>query len=286
MRYNRNDIPYIIEAYKNHGGDFCCKKYNIGKWSLYDILQKSNIKTTGKCFNRKYRDQKYLNVNGDDFIEIKTKYHAYILGLLWADGWIIYKKKNKSIRIELTYEDAKIVESIFDKTGKWNKYYIEKNSFRKKRMGFVASSAKFADFLFENDYKYKSLKTPEKIYSKIPEKYKKYFLLGWSDGDGCFYFNVKTNRIEYTVAGSYEQDWSLLEKIFRENGITNYRVKRKIMKNGNKYSIIRILAGDQIKLLKNILYTDGFTFGLKRKFEKLEKIINIIEHGLNVNHQN
>ena len=272
--YTNGNKNKLIDCYKNFGIKSCIEQFNVKSSTVYNILKKENIKPTNKCHNKTYRNQKYLNVNGDDFINVTTKYHAYILGLLWADGWLRYKGKIKNIRIELTKTDADNIECIFDKTGKWNVYYRKQSKKRKERTGFVASSAKFADFLFDKDYKIKSVASPTKIYDVIPSSLKKYFLLGWIDGDGCFYINEKSSRIEFTMAGSYTQDWKCLENIFHSLNITNYKIKRKVMKNGNKYSIVRILRKGELEKLKTWLYEDGFEFGLKRKYDKLIKITN------------
>lgn len=283
MKKYANITPKIIndikETYLKYGSKTCVEKYKISDWKVRDILKKENIQPNYKCFKRSYRNQSYLNINADDFINMKSSYHAYILGLLWADGWLVYKHKKKEIRIQMTYEDGKSIESIFMNTGKWNTYFIKKDEFRKARYEYICNNAKFVDFLYDNDYKIKSQISPNKIWNKIPDEFKRYFLLGWADGDGCFYNNIKSNgrRIEFTIAGTYDQDWSCLEQIFLENNIKNYKIKRKIMKNGNKYSIVRILKQEDLIILGNFLYNHNkYEFGLKRKYDKFVEIYNYI----------
>jgi hypothetical protein len=270
------EVEKIIENYNQYGSKYCIKQHNISMWKLYDILKKENIKKTRKCLGRKYRDQKYLNINADDFINFSTPFHVYILGLLWADGWLIHQYKKKEVRIELTYEDGNSITDVFSKTGKWSTYIREKDNFRKARKGYVCNNNKFIDFLFENDYKTKSQTTPTKIFNKIPENLRKYFILGWSDGDGCFYYNENNHQTQFTFAGSYEQDWSCVENIFKSLNIKNYKIKKTLVKNGNKYSVIRITKKEELIKFGEFLYPNNYEFGLKRKYEKYNKIFNYI----------
>lgn len=216
-----------------------------------------------------YRDQTKLSINADGFINCETKYHAYLLGFMWADGYLLYEKKRKEMRVEIVNDDMVNIKNIFDMTGKW--YFITRN--RKNRLPQTMASgnnAKLCDYLHENDYKEKSMVSPTKIIKSIPKKFIKYFLRGWSDGDGCFYTNGRTRH--FSICGSYEQDWTAIEQIFNENNI-DYKIQRRTHKTG-KFSVIRVWNKKSLINLSKTLYQDYDGIGLMRKYDKCQQIIH------------
>jgi len=221
--------------------------------------------------NYLYRDQTKLNINADNFINCKSKYHAYLLGFMWADGHLIYKYKKKEMRIEITEEDINSIKNIFEVTGNWC-FSTRYRSNRKPQTTAIANNAKLGDFLYENDYKTKTMSTPTKIINKIPIEFRQYFMRGWSDGDGSFYKN-KTSK-QYSICGSFDQDWKVLEDIFTKNEI-KYKIQRRTHKTG-KFSVIRVWNNKSLQNIHSLLYGNGDfdEIGLKRKYDKSKDIIS------------
>lgn len=216
-----------------------------------------------------YRDQTKLSINADKFISCETKYHAYLLGFMWADGYLLYGKKRKEMRVEIVDDDMADIKNVFDTTGKW--YFITRNrKNRKPQTTASGNNAKLCDYLYEKDYKEKSTVSPKKIIESIPKNFIKYFLRGWSDGDGCFYTNGTTRQ--FSICGSYEQDWTFIEQIFKENDI-DYKIQRRTHKTG-KFSVIRIWNKKSLINLSKTLYQDYDDIGLKRKYDKCQEIIS------------
>jgi hypothetical protein len=218
---------------------------------------------------KKYRDQKYIKVNADDFINFKTPYHVYLLGFIWADGYILIKYKRKEIRVEITSDDMDSIKYIFNKTGEWY-FNTRKRENRKMQTMATCNNAKLTDFLVKYKYDKKSVESPT-IITDIPDNYKKYFLRGWIDGDGCFYSNGITNH--FSICGTYNQKWDYLETLLSKHNI-HYKVSKKIAKNGNKCSSIRIWRKKDIETLFHIVYESNYDgIGLERKFNKVLSII-------------
>lgn len=214
--------------------------------------------------------EKNRRININDFYNIKSKEVCYFLGLLWADGHV--SKKDNSIGIECNGDDMIEFKKSLDTFGKWS-YYDRK----RERYGVECKPITNAyiydsllhDFLKENDYLDKSIVSPIKIMSKIPEELIRYFLLGIIDGDGCFYFKENISN-QFTIAGSKLQDWNYLEELYR-----NLDIKYKIVKN-NSSSVIRVTNKRDIKKIGDVIYStiDNDGIGLKRKYEKYKLIIN------------
>lgn len=68
------------------------------------------------------RECKY-NINLEEFINPTKKEYVYILGLLWADGYIY---KSGSVSLMCKDDDSKNICDLFLRTGNWKITKIEK----------------------------------------------------------------------------------------------------------------------------------------------------------------
>jgi len=208
----------------------------------------------------------------ENFININSKDVAYVLGFIWADGNI---RKPYTISIVINGKDSEDIKNVFQKSGEWNYYYYDRFDNRTnktyKNFQIQTSNKNLVNFLIDNDYDKKSLLSPTKILSKIPEEYKLYFFRGFSDGDGCFY---KKNRAsQYSLTGSYFQDWTAVENLFNLLNIT-YTIRYSSNKK-SKYSQIRITNKNDIDIFGKYIYDNFDGTGLKRKYLKYCEIKKI-----------
>lgn len=220
----------------------------------------------------KFRDQKYLNVDADKFISLDSPVHLYILGLLWADGYFSYGYKKKQINIELKEEDMNHLLPFFNKTGKWS-YRRRERTGRKPQVTLICNNAKLGEFLKENLYDQKSTVSPI-ILEKISPTLRHYFVRGWVDGDGCFYHGKTSSQ--FSITGTYEQDWSALENWYNSIGV-KYTIRRETANSGNRYSNIKICQKHAIRKIGQSIYVGEKIF-LPRKFSKWKEIVDSIKH--------
>jgi hypothetical protein len=204
----------------------------------------------------------------------------YILGLLWADGYITKVKNKYQISISLVDEDMKNLKHIFFEFANWKEYTYDLQKYgggnNQAQTKFLICDKIFHTFLRENDYQIKSFVAPNKILSLIPSELHYHWFRGFVDGDGCFYFNqkYKTSRHSFSVSGPHKQDWKFLEN-FCESLEIKYNVSRflsgKATGNGSTFIVRR--TKDIIKL-GNYLYKDSSFIRLERKYQKLINICN------------
>ena len=124
------------------------------------------------------------NVKSNEFINCSKPNHAYILGLLWADGHVTFSNNNAMtpiIKHTTKEDDFKEFKEIIQKTGNW-KYFHTKNigSFTKKENNMYinwTSNRKLGNFLIKNDYRCKN-KSPFNILNKLNEINKQLWLRG------------------------------------------------------------------------------------------------------------
>lgn len=232
----------------------------------------------------------------ENFINIKSKEISYILGFIWADGYI---RKPYNISVQINMKDSEKLKSIFNETGEWNFYITnrcdKRNKRRYKSFTIQTSNQNIVDFLIENDYSKKSYISPLKILNLIPDNLKYYFYRGYSDGDGNFYKGK--NLYQYTISGHYDQNWIFIKNLY-DNLNIKYTIKQ-IDTGKSKSSFIRIVNKNDIDIFGNYIYQDWDNIGLNRKYEKYieikknditrtikwtKKEIDFLKENYNMNH--
>lgn len=266
-KWKEDEIIFLKENYPIYGYQYCADKLNIDLQKIKGRINKLKLRL---------KDKTDISL----FSSIKTKEVAYILGLLWADGNISNNHKNYDITLESTSEDMINIENIIMKTGNWNKYNIKgrlrNNKICKDLICYRIGFKKLYDIFYEYDYKFKSTLAPYKVLNSIPEKLKHYFFLGLVDGDGCFYINKKIYTYQFTLASTYEQDWSYMIDLCKKINISKYRVDL-IQRKKSKSSTFRICRKDDIKIIGEYIYQDYSKnkIGFMRKKEKFDKLLLI-----------
>jgi hypothetical protein len=273
-----NIEEFVIENYFLLGNKKCTEILNVNKSVISNITTKYKLKMDD-IIKRKFNSESKIKKDGDykvntnKFISDIDENGSYILGLLWADGYLNKDKKNNSISIECIKDDMVYFKTIFNKTGEWGYNERLRTNKKNKVVRLTTNNKYLKDYLSENDFLDKSLSSPTKILNKIPSKLTHYFLLGIIDRDGCFYYNEKRNLRQFSITGSLLQDYSVFEDIFNKLNI-KYTIRR-IKNSKTGYSQIRISNKSDIKKIGDFIYSDinDNKIGLPRKYDKYLKII-------------
>ncbi len=72
------------------------------------------------------------------------------------------------------------------------------------------------EFLLENDFDKKSLLSPTKVLSKIPDELKHYFFRGLIDGDGCPIFNSEVGEQTFSWLSQFEQCLKSMHEVYHD----------------------------------------------------------------------
>ena len=244
------------------------KLYNCSRQTITRYLKKYDRFIPEK----KPRQKKNIDINQLGKI---TKEMAYILGLIWTDGYLSSKNNSYTIGVKLLKTDIDELKLVFDKIGNYS-YNNLKVKNRRETSSISFFSKEFYNFLFNLDFKNKSKESPDKLLLIIPDRFKPYFFRGIIDGDG--YIGVKIGKgYQLSVSGTYDQNWNYLEKLFKKFEI-KYSIERRISKKTNSISscIVTYNYRDILKFL-NYLYK-GYKndkIGLTRKYEKYLQIIEL-----------
>jgi intein/homing endonuclease len=203
-------------------------------------------------------------------------YTAYVMGFIWADGWLQGRNnKYEIVNVEITQEDFNEIYYLFDKL-KIHLFSSKRNRPNRKPQATLRySDINFIDFLIENDFVNRKEKGFKKILSCFNEFTIPYFIKGLFDGDGCFYLNVNNKACQISLCSSLNQKYEGLEEIIEELNINFTIYKRKTSKEG--YSQLRITSKDGCGKLINFL-GNSRNIGLPRKNYKIDLMMNYVNN--------
>ena len=150
------------------------KKYNIprGTWD-YWIRQKYN----------KVADKRLYKANDDFFDSIDSEIKAYLLGYLYADG---YLANDGRMGIRLKIDDCEIIKMIQHYICPNNpiEYSNNQNFKRRPQCSIRWKSKQMYNRLKELGFCIDKTHTESNIFQYIPEDMKFHFIRGFFDGDG------------------------------------------------------------------------------------------------------
>ncbi len=195
----------------------------------------------------------------------------YLLGYLWADGYLNHTGYNRRITISVRSDDGDYLKNLFLETGEWRVYLNPRKGHSSPQTQIYKQDIELFDFLEKSGYKTKSGSDPKAILKIIPESKRYLFWLGYFDGDGCFYVRKNGKSPVFSVASCYEQDWSSLSKLCDELGI-KWKVRKRVLKLGRGSEFLVQRRADIIKIGR-FIYGDG-RIGLERKKQKYLSIKN------------
>ena len=235
-------------------------------------------------------------INTQYFKEINSYNKAYLLGFIAADGAIVQNKNTntKTLTITIHAKDIAVLEllklelnsslnikDINYKSKSLQSYKLDVNHkrFNTSKKEIINDLESYG--LTSN----KSLTMPNLILN-IPKNYRKAFILGYFDGDGCFIDSKVTRKRKYLkkdgsiseyIGKKYNSHISIkgtkefLQGIVDELQIQSYNIKQ--ISNQNIYTLIIIKNLDILKFYDCYNYCD---FYLQRKKDKFtRKIIQV-----------
>lgn len=275
--------------YPLFGGKYCSEKLKVPSPQIRNYCFKHDIKVNADVLDiqhtealrlanitRQNKPHNEYAVNPDQFLTINSPEIAYILGFVWADGYLY----DNSVKVECITKDLSLIKDTFKSTGNWFVNYRNREN-RQPQMCIGTHNKIIYDFLTAHDYISKSEKSADKILSKIPEHLQYYWFRGLVDGDGCFYINNKLNLYQFSIASSYNQDWTYVEHIFQELNIKYAIKRRKQLQHGklNGSSVIRITNQGDIIKFGNYIYKNYNLdkIGLPRKYNKFKLILDSLK---------
>lgn len=261
----------IVEYYynnKNVSMDNISKEINISRRAVSRVLREKGINTRLK--------NRYL-LNDNYFNEIDTEAKAYILGFIYADGFVGDEKYNNIVISINDYDILQWMAKEIEFTGTIRN--TKKGGFENSKSGYSLnfSSKIMANRLREIGlYPNKSLTISE--LPKISNELMRHFVRGYFDGDGSIllshnssYYrngNIVKKYIYPTYNFSILGTENFLKSIAKEANFNYVKIKDTKTK---EIKSLNICAKKEFDNIFNYLYLNS-TIKLERKYNKWKEI--------------
>lgn len=203
------------------------------------------------------------NGNINLFENINKPEIVYLLGFLWADGYI--KNKGSSVEISILSEDASHIKYVLKNLIKYREYKIKRKG-RRPSITLTINDIPLVKLL-KTQFDFHKKSNMFFNLSKIPTELHKYFLRGYLDGDG----HIAPTKVSFSA--SYDYDWKNFITFLKEININVYKIRKYESKEHYKSSTMIINLKENSNKLLDFVYSgrsmDGI--GLNRKYESFEK---------------
>ena len=227
----------------------------------------------GHLNNMGYR--KNRKINDHYFDNIDTSLKAYLIGFIYADGYVCYNEKTRNYEfgMELQSGDRYVLEKINDELGGKNIIYhsnphvsnildLEVNTGRTDILRVYSKNLVVG--LEKNGIV--TNKTKKDDYPIVNDDFFFDFLRGYIDGDGCFYKYKNGTYMHITCA-------TLKPLMYIQSKLKQYDIETRIYtENKNKHRLMCVNSIEMNKLVNHLYYEDGL-FCLQRKYEKIAHLL-------------
>jgi intein/homing endonuclease len=283
--YTSEEVKFLLQNYSTMSVKNCARKLGRSEIAIInkanDLKLRSNKTLHWKTAKGRIKPIEDCKLTNLDFLKLDTPTRCYLLGLLWADGYLSSDNK-KSLFMYLKESDMlclkSLIKSVLPVT-----FYSRNVKGRKPQICMYIYSSHLTKKLI-SDFQFSEKSNKIFIPKKIKGELLKYFLRGYIDGDGCFSISdcKRTGRASFSVpsfniCSTYHYDWSELEDIAKEMNIY-YRIYRyKSKKKKSSFSRFIICRQSDMIIWIDYLYSGKFNgIGLKRKFDVAMKIKSYI----------
>lgn len=184
-----NQKDFIFENFHSLGPRKLTELLKITYYQVRRFARENKLKVTKGALRKillersTKRDYCKKLGNLEKFLNITDRETAYLLGFLWADGYI---HKNKTeVSIGMVADDANYIERIVLNHGKFKIYNYQQRG-RRPKTCFKLSDRRINAFLSENDFTAKSWVSADKIHIKDTRELTTLFL-SWSNRWGWLF---------------------------------------------------------------------------------------------------
>jgi hypothetical protein len=251
--WNEEEIKILSRYYSENG------RYFVSKF-----LNRSPRAVAIKAYKFGLRRSHRLYTFNEGYFDMLAPKKAYFLGLLAADGYIMFENGRYQVTLNLRPEDREILEQFKKELDAEQSIRI----YRDKR-GYVIARLRFYSKHFtESVVRYGIIprKSLRLLYPQLPEdeEYHRCFIRGYSDGDGCICHTRQLGR-RWSLVGNKEFLESLAFHVQKFSGVKGRLCVHKEEHQNYKQLIY---SGENAAKALEWLYGGGIKLCLTRKREK------------------
>ena len=265
-------IEFINENFETKGPKYCADKLLMNKSTISSYARRKGLKMDKESI---YKILSKNSIDVNKYINVVDPEIAYILGLIWSDGAVVFANNNSKtpvIKHTCVKYDSLNSDLIFKKLG-WKRFESEnmKSLGKNTMIANWVSSRELGNYLISNNYRNKDLGTY--IFNNF-NNLSSHFLRGLFDGDGCITISnagLKYKQIAIYFSSTATQNWNFITKILDSLKI-KYKIRIITDKLG-KSSQVCINDSESIYNLCEFMYKDSNGVRLERKYEKYQQFL-------------
>ena len=203
----------------------------------------------------------------------------YFMGLIFADGYLIERKKYGNEYIGISLIDEQILKDVSETFN-----FKKPKKCGKTSAGNAMYLLKTYDNELINEYKEYGLVPRKtlvlKLMKTIPKEYMWDFIRGYFDGDGCIHYHKVKNRInsyrgEFSLLGTKD----ILETISTFLELCGIKTSVKKYKDAKIY-VLTLSSFDGLKKIYNGLYSNEKSLKLERKYKHFTDFLEIKQKSI------
>lgn len=251
--FNDSEESYIIDSFVHNKQSIksIARELKVSRSVIIRVLEQYNIDIESS--NNKHGRKYFFNECYFEQIDLEEK--AYWLGFLYADGYLSHGDMvGCHLRKTDEYHLVSFLQNI--SMSKIKLHYDDKTN----SCGFDITSKKMYDSLTDKGFsQHKSYDNTSLPFDCVPEHLKKYFILGFWDGDG--YVSISSNKKKTGVVSNNEK------LLMSFAAYINDQIEDGFCKvvNQDGYFRIRIVT-NKAKRFLDWLYVDS-NIRMQRKYE-------------------
>lgn len=214
--------------------------------------------------------QRKYKINENLFDIIDTEEKAYILGLLYADGY--NDTSRNSVNLTLRESDKGILEDITKLVQPYKPLqYIRKSSKeRSNSYRLVIANKHISNKINElGCTKAKTFTTTFPTEKQVPFKLQRHFIRGYFDGDGSI---SKGKQIEMSMTGTEEILISIQGIMMQELGFKKTKFDKRYKEKDDNIYTLRYSGRIQCIRFRDWIYKDASLY-INRKLEIFNKLV-------------
>lgn len=240
------------------------KEFSIGRQNFSSFLKKEGI----------WEDRRIqYKIDRKFFKEIDSPEKGYLLGFIAADGCIIKDSKGnlKGIDISLQKSDKDFLISIANLLGESDRIVKERQKCYSLR---ITSSEMASDLTNLGIYPQKSL-ILDLSKVKVPESFKRDFLRGYFDGDGCFFFKEYDygERSLISFTGTLESLIYIRQQLQENCSCSSGTITQRNPENATNNYTIQWQGNRQVKSILSYLHSSRSKIFLLRKQQTINSFL-------------
>ena len=262
--FSDKDIEFIKVNYKTMTSSEIGKALGFTSTQIHGKVAHLNLPKKKRKINDMY------------FKSIDTPLKAYLLGFIYADGWVVYNEQNGNYEfgMELQSNDKYVLEKLNEEIGGKNIiYHLEPKDI--VIQGEQIAHGGHTDILriysknlvcdlIKNGVE--TNKTSKDVYPIVDDKFFFDFLRGYIDGDGCYYNDGDQTYMHITCA-------SIAPLAYIQSKLNNLGIKTQIYTENNRKHRLMCTSFNEMNKLVNCLYYEDGLFCLQRKYQKIKHFL-------------